>query len=192
MKTLISSSKAPLFHIPNPSPWKHKTPSKTLHPKATSSSSSQPRTTQRHKAKGFSGAAKEASASASKSISVVGAKTPDSDKTKGGGGVEEEIPQVVFERMMVRIAVSVGVPMAAGLASLKFFGAVKSHWDIPIWVQILTMLSTFGLSTVGLAYGALSSSWDAKNKGSLLGVEEFRKNWVDMWREEDESNRNNT
>ncbi|TYI21148.1 hypothetical protein ES332_A06G017600v1 [Gossypium tomentosum] len=99
---------------------------------------------------------------------------------------DEEIPQVVFERMIARILVSVGVPMATGLALLHLFGVVKEQnlWDAPLWLPFLTTLITFGASTLGIACGTLSASWDPKKKGSLLGLEEAQRNWVEMWKEE--------
>lgn len=115
--------------------------------------------------------------------------TQNSDKGTSSGA-DDEIPRVVFDRMIVRILVSVGAPLATGLTLLKFFEIVKEKglWDIPIWVPLLTTLLTFGVSAFGIAYGALSSSWDVESNGSVLGLEEAQKNWVEMWREEDESN----
>lgn len=31
-------------------------------------------------------------------------------------------------------------------------------------------------------------SWDADNKGSVLGFEEAKKNWVEMWEQDDSGN----
>ncbi|KAM1471615.1 hypothetical protein ACFX14_042080 [Malus domestica] len=102
---------------------------------------------------------------------------------------DEEVPQVVFERMLVRIIAAVGLPLATGFAFLKIFDAVKENhwWDVPLWLPFFTTLLTFGTSALGIAYGALSTSWDAEKKGSVLGLEEAQSNWVEMWREEDES-----
>ncbi|KAL1059530.1 hypothetical protein V6Z11_1Z031600 [Gossypium hirsutum] len=107
--------------------------------------------------------------------------TPQATKNE-----DEKIPQVVFERMIARILVSVGVPMATGLALLHLFGVAKEQnlWDAPLWLPFLTTLITFGASTLGIAYGTLSASWDPKKKGSLLGLEEAQRNWVEMWKEE--------
>ena len=183
MKTLLSSSPSPLY-LSNSTPWKPKSPRTTtqLVPRASQS----PNQTKRAQiakanAKGFPGTPaptmKEKSA------------TQNSDKGTSSGA-DDEIPRVVFDRMIVRILVSVGAPLATGLTLLKFFEIVKEKglWDIPIWVPLLTTLLTFGVSAFGIAYGALSSSWDVESNGSVLGLEEAQKNWVDMWREEDESN----
>ncbi|XP_050224258.1 uncharacterized protein PAM68-like [Mercurialis annua] len=101
---------------------------------------------------------------------------------------DDEIPQEVVYRIIKRILISVGGPMALGLASLKFFGYVKEEgiWDVPIGVVFGTLFLTFGASALGIAYGALSSSLDANREGSLLGLEEIQENWVEMWKEENE------
>lgn len=77
--------------------------------------------------------------------------------------------------------------MALGLAFLHIFGVIKEQhlWNVPLWLPLLTTFLTFGASTMGIAYGALSTSWDEERKGSILGFEEAQKNWVEMWREED-------
>lgn len=118
-----------------------------------------------------------------------------SAKVGGGGGrregakeeeEEEEIPQVVFERMMVRIVGFVGVPMATGIGLLHVLGVVKEQqlWEVPLWVPFLTTLLCFGASALGIAYGALSSSWDPDRTGSVLGFEEAQRNWAVMWRDD--------
>ncbi|PON58206.1 hypothetical protein PanWU01x14_168050 [Parasponia andersonii] len=184
MKAVISSSPPPTLYIPNSSPWKPKSPITTttlLIPRA-SKSPNQTKRAQRAKAnaKGFPGTPAQTTK-----------ETPATQNPgKGSGANDEEIPQVVFDRMIVRILVSVGTPMATGLALLKIFSIFKEQglWDAPIWLPLLTTLLTFGVSSFGIAYGALSTSWDERSKGSLLGLEEVQRNWVEMWREEDESN----
>ncbi|XP_047322924.1 uncharacterized protein PAM68-like [Impatiens glandulifera] len=96
---------------------------------------------------------------------------------------DEKIPDVVFERIIGRILLYVGAPMGTGLVLLQLFNVLKEKhlWDAPIWVPALTTLITFGASTLGVAYGALSTSWDPNNKGSILGIQEARQNWDDMW-----------
>ncbi|XP_062120323.1 uncharacterized protein PAM68-like [Humulus lupulus] len=187
MKSLLSISPPPSsLYLPNSSssPWKPKSPTRLFRTIMASKSPNQTRGAQRKSlanAKGFTG------------TPVPSAKeTPvpqNSGKRTSNAGPEEEVPQVVFNRMMVRILVSVGVPMATGLALLKIFeiGKEQGLLVVPVWVALLTTFLTFGVSSFGIAYGALSTSWDAESDGSLLGFEEAQKNWVDMWREEDES-----
>ncbi|XVE64288.1 hypothetical protein DITRI_Ditri07aG0088800 [Diplodiscus trichospermus] len=117
---------------------------------------------------------------------------PDTRKenadNKNNNNDDEQVPQVVFERMITRILVSVGVPLATGLAVLHLFGVAKEQnwWDVPQWLPFLTTFITFGASTLGIAYGTLSASWDPEKKGSLLGFQEAQRNWVEMWKEEND------
>jgi hypothetical protein len=47
--------------------------------------------------------------------------------------------------------------------------------DIPTWAVYLSSFLTFGVGVLGISYGALSSSWEAR-EGSYLGIDEFKKN----------------
>ncbi|KAJ4956794.1 hypothetical protein NE237_013577 [Protea cynaroides] len=101
----------------------------------------------------------------------------------------DNIPEVVFEKMMVRILFFVGSPMAIGLVLLKVFDKLKEEgiWDVPLWLPFLMASVAFGSSGIGLAYGTLSTSWDPDKKGSVLGWEEAQQNWPELWKEENES-----
>ncbi|CAN8302141.1 unnamed protein product [Cochlearia groenlandica] len=96
------------------------------------------------------------------------------------------IPQEVFDRMMGRIVVSVGTPLGLGVTILKLLEFLKDKnvWDVPLWVPFLTTLVTFGSSALGIAYGTLSTNLDPTKSNSLLGVDEAKENWVDMWKED--------
>ncbi|XP_058085327.1 uncharacterized protein PAM68-like [Magnolia sinica] len=111
-----------------------------------------------------------------------------SNKNEGGDEDEDAIPQVVFERMLVRIVFYVGAPMATGVGLLYLLGVLKEQrvWDAPVWLPFLTALLAFGTSALGIAYGTLSTSWDPDKKGTLLGWEEAQKNWPELWKEESE------
>ncbi|KAI4330908.1 hypothetical protein MLD38_029149 [Melastoma candidum] len=100
-----------------------------------------------------------------------------------GGGERDEIPQEVLERMLVRIAVAVFAPAAAGIGLMHVFGVVKQSgiWDVPVWVVVPTTFACLAASALGVAYGGLSTSWDPNRTGSLLGLEEAQKNWADLW-----------
>nr|AMN87042.1 hypothetical protein [Paspalum vaginatum] len=109
----------------------------------------------------------------------------------GGGGEDEdededELPKAVFDRILRRIMVTVGVPMASGVALLNVYDALKRGQgvDVPSWLPLLTLLVAFGTSALGIAYGTLSASWDPDKEGSLLGVDEARANWPVLWKEE--------
>lgn len=100
---------------------------------------------------------------------------------------DDKIPEIVFDRMIKRILASVGIPMAMGAVLLKTFDILKEKqmWDVPLWVTFITTFVFFGSSVLGVAYGSLSTSWNSENKGSLLGFQEAKENWVEMWKEED-------
>ncbi|KAI5657834.1 hypothetical protein M9H77_26627 [Catharanthus roseus] len=101
---------------------------------------------------------------------------------------DDKIPDAVWERIMGRILFYVGVPMATGVALMQIFSVIKEYnlWEVPIWLPYLSTFITFGVSTLGIVYGTLSTSWDPEKEGSLLGFEEAQKNWVAMWNEEDD------
>lgn len=133
-------------------------------------------------AKGFTG-----SSSTAKNRETPGNKLPGQNNHNND---DDEIPEAVYQRIITRILVFVGVPLALGVTLLKIFEAIKEHnlWDVPIWLPFLTTFLTFGASTIGIAYGTLSASLDPETKGTLFGWEEAQKNWVEMWKEEDEAN----
>ena len=111
----------------------------------------------------------------------------------GGKDADDEIPQAVFDRILQRILFTVGVPMASGVALLNVYDAVKRGRGVEVasWVQLLTILLSFGTSALGIAYGTLSASWDPDKEGSLLGFDELRTNWPELWKEEAEKDEEN-
>jgi hypothetical protein len=108
----------------------------------------------------------------------------------GGGGKQEEndddeLPQPVFDRILRRILVAVGLPIASGVALLNVYESLKNNQvEVPSWLSLLTILVSFGTSALGIAYGTLSASWDPEKEGSLLGIKEARANWPVLWAEE--------
>lgn len=114
---------------------------------------------------------------------------PDASRSsRDAGEDDDQVPRVVFDRMIGRILAFVGVPMAAGLALLYVLGAIKERGlvDIPPWLPFLTTLLCFGASALGIAYGTLSSSWDPDESGSVLGLDEAQRNWAEIWKEEEQ------
>jgi len=111
-------------------------------------------------------------------------------RRKNNDDDDDELPRAVIYRIIRRILFSVGVPLGLGLLFLHTFGVLRENqvYDAPKWLAFMTAFLTFGASSVGIAYGALSASLDAEKDGSFLGVEQIQKNWVDMWQEEEAAN----
>ncbi|XP_021295933.1 uncharacterized protein PAM68-like [Herrania umbratica] len=178
MKTLLSLA-TPQFYLPKPSLWGPRTPTilPTIIKNQNQIQSSSTWELQAN-AKGF----------ASTPTASVKKKAANEDSNNNNNNDDEPVPQVVFDRMIARILVSVGVPLATGLALLHLFGIAKEQnlWDVPLWLPFLTTFITFGASTLGIAYGTLSASWDPERRGSILGLEEAQRNWVEMWKEEND------
>ncbi|KAJ6926240.1 hypothetical protein NC651_010617 [Populus alba x Populus x berolinensis] len=152
MNTLACSQKSPLY-LANSSPWKPMAPS--ILPTSIQKTLNNPPATWKVQAsaKGFGRAPPSIQES---SIKKTSKNTNNND--------DEEIPEEVLYRIIKRVLVSVGAPMALAFASMNVIGA----------------------SVCGIAYGALSTSMDPNEQGSLLGFEQVQKNWVEMWKEEDE------
>lgn len=180
--SLVCSQKS-LLAIAKSSPWNPMAPNIVL--KNTQNLKDRSKTAWKlhANAKGFGSTPVPAAIQESSIINKTSNKNNNNKSTE-----DEEIPQVVVNRIIVRILVSVGAPMALGLASLHFFGLIREQqlWDVPVWIPFMTAFLTFGTSAFGIAYGALSSSLDPNKKGSFLGFEEAQLNWVEMWKEEDE------
>lgn len=172
MKTL-AFAEHPLTHIASPSPLNPTTPK--LRNRIWSVHA---------KAKGFDRPPANSQKEKNARIEPIRKMSDEKNEYKD----DEKIPEVVFERMIGRILFYVGAPLATGIVLLRVFDVLKEQhvWDVPLWFAFLTTFITFGASALGIAYGTLSTSWDAEKKGSLLGFEEAQKNWTDIWREEEE------
>ena len=101
---------------------------------------------------------------------------------------ETSIPEVVSRRMLRRMIIFSGIPVSLGV--FVFFAGyivITRHIaELPNVAIFLTTLGCFGLSVVGLTYGALSSSWDESSVGGLIGLDQFKLNWgrmVDAWKQ---------
>lgn len=93
------------------------------------------------------------------------------------------IPEVVTNRMMNRIGIFVGAPLAIGISFFPLFYYMKVvlKWNVPDWLPFITSFFTFGSAALGISYGIVSSSWDPLREGSLLGWIEAQKNWPVFW-----------
>nr|KYP61918.1 hypothetical protein KK1_016432 [Cajanus cajan] len=173
MKTLIICAPNATLNLSKPSPRKQNLPlihaEKLKQPLITSKPP-------RASAKGFS--------SPSVASDVDKKEKPMRKKNKD----DEDLPTSVMYRIIRRILVSVVVPMGLGLAFLHLFGELKENkvYDAPLWLPFVTTLLTFGASSIGIAYGTLSTSLEEEKEGSFLGFEQVQKNWVEMWQEEED------
>ncbi|KAD3641727.1 hypothetical protein R6Q59_004392 [Mikania micrantha] len=115
---------------------------------------------------------------------------PKQDSNKDEEDEDEEIdreagviPEVVTNRMMGRIGLSVGIPLFIGLLFFPFFYYLKAGLkiDVPTWVPFIVSFVFFGTALLGVSYGIVSTSWDPMREGSLLGWNEAQKNWPVFW-----------
>lgn len=101
---------------------------------------------------------------------------------------EMAIPEVVSNRMLKRMLIFSGIPTVLGFASFiaGYFVNVGTDIELPNVVVLLTSLGGLGLGVLGLSYGLVSTSWDEREEGSALGIDEAKVNvgrLVNAWRE---------
>ena len=101
---------------------------------------------------------------------------------------DTEIPKVVSQRMIRRVAVFSGVPTTLGIGTLvsSYLLLIYAKVELPPLAVLLVNLGFFGLGVLGITYGVLSASWDEDRAGGLLGLSEFSTNigrMVQGWRE---------
>lgn len=99
---------------------------------------------------------------------------------------DDEIPQPVFDRMLQRISISVGVPIGSGMTLIYVLDKLSKEkvWEAPAWLPFFIVLVSFGSGALAMAYGTLSTSWDPDTEGSFFGFEQIEKNWPVLWKEE--------
>lgn len=100
---------------------------------------------------------------------------------------QTQIPAVVSQRMVCRMALFCGVPTLAGLLTfpLSYLVVSRDWFNLPVFVVLLTTLGLFGLGALGLSYGVLSASWEEDQLGTQLGWSEFKLNFgrlIEAWR----------
>lgn len=96
---------------------------------------------------------------------------------------DDVVPEVVTNRMLKRIALTVGLPLFLGLLLFPLFYYLKvvSRVDVPEWLPLVVSMVTFGTAGAGITYGVVSSSWDPDREGSWLGWKEAQVNWPLIW-----------
>ncbi|MGB3612626.1 MAG: PAM68 family protein [Elainellaceae cyanobacterium] len=90
------------------------------------------------------------------------------------------IPEVVSRRMIKRMAILSGTPMALGVGMFfaSYYIVIHDLFPLPTIAVLFVSLGFFGLSVLGLTYGVLSASWEETSEpGSFLGWDEFRLNF---------------
>lgn len=87
------------------------------------------------------------------------------------------LPEVVANRMAVRMAVFGGVPTFGGIALFVFFYLSATN-DVVFQPTAVAAATTapWIVGLLGIGYGALSASWDEDADGSMLGASEFKTN----------------
>lgn len=107
----------------------------------------------------------------------------DEDEDEEDEAEEGVIPEIVTNRMISRMGVSVGVPLFVGVLFFPFFYYLKVGLkiDVPTWVPFIVSFIFFGTALLGVSYGIVSTSWDPMREGSLLGWNEAKKNWPVFW-----------
>jgi len=97
------------------------------------------------------------------------------------------IPEVVSQRMLRRIGLFSGIPTVFGISTfiISYFVVTHAWFKLPNIAVVLVSMGFFGLSVLGLSYGAISASWDEDKPGSILGWREFTTNFgrlTEAWR----------
>jgi len=98
-------------------------------------------------------------------------------KTSGKGD-SGAIPEEVSRRMLRRMGILSGAPVALGVGIffLSYYLQSRQLVELPAVAVLLVTMGCFGLGVLGLTYGVLSASWDSE-PGSLMGISEFKLNF---------------
>lgn len=118
-----------------------------------------------------------------------------SPKPSKPAGEDVSVPEVVSRRMLRRMIIFSGIPVALGVAIffVSYLAITRHIVELPNVAVLLVTLGCFGLSVVGLSYGALSASWEEDAVGGLIGFDHFKLNFgrlTNSWQEAREARRN--
>eukprot|EP00252_Welwitschia_mirabilis_P017395 TRINITY_DN3854_c0_g1_i2.p1 TRINITY_DN3854_c0_g1~~TRINITY_DN3854_c0_g1_i2.p1 ORF type:complete len:201 (+),score=39.88 TRINITY_DN3854_c0_g1_i2:192-794(+) len=132
--------------------------------------------------KGFGPPVRQRKKTKKKSSRGIGLDPEDESDENNDDGTDV-IPEIVTNRMIKRIGVFVGVPVAIGLTFFPAFYYMKVFlkWNVPDWLPFTSSALVFGSAALGITYGIVSSSWDPLREGSLLGWTEAQRNWPVFW-----------
>lgn len=88
------------------------------------------------------------------------------------------LPEVVANRMALRMATFGGIPVFGGIALFVFFYFSATKNDVVFQPTSVAAATTapWVLGLLGIGYGALSASWDEDVEGSVVGAREFKTN----------------
>lgn len=107
--------------------------------------------------------------------------------TKPSAKEQTAIPAVVSQRMLRRMGLFSGIPAVFGISTfiISYFVITHAWFPLPNSAVVLVSMGFFGLSVLGLSYGAISASWDEETPGSIFGWQEFSTNFgrlTEAWR----------
>lgn len=109
----------------------------------------------------------------------ISAVQPGAPVTKPTNRQDESlvIPKEVSNRTLGRVLLFSGVPIVFAMATYFVAAlAARSGHPFPNVAVLLVSLGFFGVSVVGITYGYLSASWDPAERGSFIGISEFKQN----------------
>jgi len=114
-------------------------------------------------------------------------KTPIAKSAKDSVRESAAVPAVVSRRMVRRMAFFSGIPAFLGMLTFVVsYLVISRHWaELPHVAVLLVNMGFFGLSVLGLSYGAISASWDEDRVGTWFGWKEFTTNvarLTESWR----------
>lgn len=124
-------------------------------------------------------------------VNAVEAKSQDSKKTLSKE--QTAIPEAVSQRMLRRMGLFSGIPAVFGISTfiVSYFVVTNAWFKLPNSAVVLVSMGFFGLSVLGLSYGAISASWDEERPGSIFGWQEFTTNFgrlTEAWRSAKQKN----
>ncbi|XP_024540897.1 protein PAM68, chloroplastic-like [Selaginella moellendorffii] len=142
--------------------------------------------------KGFgelpSSSKKRDESSSSPSSSIATTSNLGQESSAKGEEDDDTVPEVVTNRMLKRMIVTVGAPLGTGFLAFPAYYFAKSalRMEFPQVLPMITSFLLFGLSGFGILYAVVSTSWDPLREGSVLGWDEARVNWNLVWQKRDE------